>query len=338
MADATGTEEEVIDYLVSRGQLSRADGQSARVRRLTGGVSAETLLVESPAARLVVKRALGKLLVPGDWTAKPGRAMTEAAAIEALHAITPEHVPVLLDADPDRNTIVMLAAPDSWVNWKTVLLGEAADPSAGIAEVAGVLGQVLGTWHLSTRDDKALASRFADYEAFEQLRVAPFYREIAVRHPRIARHVGTCVAELEDRRDCLVHGDYSPKNVLVGPDSLLVLDFEVAHTGAAVFDLAFMLHHLMLKAMHRPGHRRTLADAGVAFLAAYRQTTSDDTDPLLGSHVACLLLARVDGLSPASYLSPQTADEVRGLATRLLSGPEPAIEDIWSQLREGTAS
>ena len=252
----------LIEYLAERGHLRSACGPQARLTTLTGGVSAETVLIEAGQERLVLKRALGRLLVAGEWHAKPERAMTEAAAISALHAITPAHVPRLLDADSEQNTLVMEAAPADWVNWKTVLMGQAPDPSAGITATAGALGRVLGTWHSRTWGDPAVAGRFADAEAFEQLRISPFYRVVAARHPAVAARVAGCVAHLETTRDCLVHGDYSPKNVLVGPDGLMVLDFEVAHTGAAVFDVAFMQSHLVLKALHRPASAAAIADGG----------------------------------------------------------------------------
>ena len=259
----------LIEYLAERGHLRSACGPQARLTTLTGGVSAETVLIEADQERLVLKRALGRLLVAGEWHAKPERAMTEAAAISALHAITPAHVPRLLDADSKQNTLVMEAAPADWVNWKTVLMGQAPDPSAGIAATAGALGRVLGTWHSRTWGDPAIAGRFADAEAFEQLRISPFYRVVAARHPAVAARVVDCVAHLETTRDCLVHGDYSPKNVLVGPDGLMVLDFEVAHTGAAVFDVAFMQSHLVLKALHRPASAAAIAAAAEAFRTGY---------------------------------------------------------------------
>jgi aminoglycoside phosphotransferase (APT) family kinase protein len=320
----------VVAYLTARGHLRPDEGAQTRVTRLTGGVSAETVLVESPRSRLVVKRALSRPRVAGEWRAKPGRAMAEAAAIRALGAITPDHVPRLLDADPLTDTLVMESAPAGWVNWKTVLLGECEDPTQGPAATAAVLGRVLGTWHAATRDDAALAARFRDDETFDQLRVTPFYRQIAAMHPAVADRVRACVAQLEDVRRCLVHGGYSPKNVLAGTDGLVVLDFAVARVGAGVFDVAFMQSHLLLKALRRPEAHQVLAAAGSAFLEAYKEEAREPLDDLLGTHVACLMLARVDGVSPAGYLTPGAAGRVRRLALGLLAEAEPDIGRVWA--------
>ena len=58
----------------------------------------------------VVKRALEQLNVADDWHADPARAIHEAHAIQALHALTPQNVPELFDADVETNTITMEAA------------------------------------------------------------------------------------------------------------------------------------------------------------------------------------------------------------------------------------
>jgi aminoglycoside phosphotransferase (APT) family kinase protein len=43
-------------------------------------------------------------------------------------------------------------------------------------------------------------------------------------------------------------GDFSPKNIMVGMDEqVYILDFEVTHVGNPVFDLAFLLAHLLCK-------------------------------------------------------------------------------------------
>ncbi|HVK21888.1 MAG TPA: aminoglycoside phosphotransferase family protein [Actinokineospora sp.] len=324
----------VLAYLVTNGFLEA--GTPVRAARLTGGVSAETVLVEAGDNRLVVKRTLGKLLVDADWTAKPERAMTEAAAIRLLSKYSPQHVPELRYADPSRNTLVMRAAPADWVNWKAVLMGETADPSRGVWSVAARLGGLLGTWHRRTWHDADVARRFRDDEAFEQLRLAPFHRTVAERHPDVAKSVDLCAEELRDGRHCLVHGDFSPKNVLVGAEGLMVLDFEVARVGAPVFDVAFMQTHLALKALHRPAEAADIAAAAAAFLWSYREragAAADDELRGLGAHVACLLLARVDGLSPAAYLGAPTADALRLLALEALTD-QWSIGTLWQRIQE----
>ena len=70
----------------------------------------------------------------------------------------------------------------------------------------------------------------------------------------------------------LVHGDFSPKNILADGGDVVLLDCEVAHWGDPRFDLAFCLSHLSLKAMRRGADAaRTSPTQRKRFLAAYRE-------------------------------------------------------------------
>jgi hypothetical protein len=146
-----------------------------------------------------------------------------------------------------------------------------------------------------------------DLEIFEQLRIEPFHRTVASRHPELAPRVNFAAEALVAVPGrCLVHGDFSPKNVLVGAEGLWVIDFEVAHVGNPVFDLAFLLAHLILKSIHRPGSAAAYRDCAAQFLQFYEESAGEEfmpSDESLSLHVGCLLLARVDGKSPAEYLT-----------------------------------
>ena len=83
---------------------------------------------------------------------------------------------------------------------------------------------------------------------FEQLRIDPFYRFVAAKNPAIESAIKALIAELEGDTTTIVHGDFSPKNMMVGKDDqVYVLDFEVTHVGNPVFDVAFLLAHLLCK-------------------------------------------------------------------------------------------
>lgn len=313
-------------FLAARGVTGPGDFV---VERLSGGVSGTVLLVESAGERWVVKQALGRLLTKAVWEAKPERASTEAAAIELLHRITPRNAPRLVDLDEANHIVTMSAAPPEWTPWKSLLLG--ADPDAGAAEpIAAELGSILAAWHRGTWSDPTVAERFHDSEAFEQLRLLPFHRTIAQRHPVLRDALEACIADLVDRRDCLVHGDYSPKNVLVGSDGLWVLDFEVAKVGAAVFDVAFMLGHLAVKAVARAASAAVYRRAGEAFLHAYLGRMGPMAElPRLAWQVAAIMLSRVDGLSPVDYLDDAAAERVRKAAIAALAEENDSMDSLW---------
>jgi len=134
---------------------------------------------------------------------------------------------------------------------------------------------------------------------------------------------------------CLVHGDYSPKNVLVKGERPLLIDFEVAHHGDPVFDLAFFLTHLRLKAFHLPSHRDSFYEAIRRFWSAYTAAATflnpDALEPRFIRHWGCVLLARLDGKSPVEYLRSMTKEVIRPYSKRLICGELTRIEDCLTE-------
>jgi len=317
-------DQNVVGYLTGRG-LQPVPGATAR--HLGGGVSNVVLAVGEGPGSMVVKQALARLRVADAWWAPRERALAEANALDLVHRLTPAAVPRVLDRDLERCALVVERAPIDWGDWKSLLLSGTVDE-----EVATRLGLLLSNWHNATIHGKALPSLFYQQEAFEALRVEPYYRTAARRLPQASPLLLHYASEMLARRICLVHGDFSPKNVLVGsgPD-LWVLDFEVAHLGDPAFDLAFLLCHLMLKSVHRRELALAYDRCAVNFASAYEAQAVAELAPswdyVLG-HVGCLLLARVDGKSPAEYLTTDDRSTVRRFGELLMSGPPGRVEDL----------
>jgi 5-methylthioribose kinase len=322
---------DVLDHLRAR---NIAIDQNATVTPLEEGVSARVYLVESSSRRLVVKQALPELNVAGAWSADPARALTEGRALTLAGSIIPGSVPEVLDIDADLCAITMTAAPAAWVNWRRTLLdpprdAPAGDVAADIRRVASGLGERLGYLHHDTWGDAYTRASFNDDAAFEDLRVSPYHRVIIQRNPATSSAVEACIRELLSTHECLVHGDFSPKNILYGSAGMWILDFEVARYGASVFDVAFLCHHLALKAIVNPDFAPAYRDAFNDFLGEYRRIQPHiSSHVLLGWHAAALLLARVDGLSPANYLSDAQRKVARSTALELLAVPS-SIQLFW---------
>lgn len=311
-------------FLVERGLAG--DAADVRARPLAGGVSNVVLAVEAGGLRAVVKQALPRLRVADEWLATQERALTEAEALRLAAELTPGAVPAVLDVDESAYAIVIATAPEGWANWKDELLAGRADPG-----VAGRLGTILAAWHAGTAGSSR-AWRLADTEAFEQLRVDPYHRTVMDRRPELAPAIEEVVEQMLATTSCLVHGDYSPKNVLVGAEGLWVVDFEVAHVGDPAFDLGFMLNHLLLKSIHRPDGAPRYYDCARSFLTAYADAVPGELLPPLHyvlAHAGCLALARVDGKSPAEYLTLEEREIARRVGEDLLTSPPASLELVW---------
>lgn len=303
------------------------DVDPGSARLLPGGVSSTVVTLDG-APPVVLKQALGRLRVASPWEADPRRSETEADALRLLHGITPDHVPAVLASDPAAHVVALNRAPAGWRDWRAALLDRPAEEDVARGRTAG---RVLGRWHAATWGDAEVRAAFENSEAFDQLRLDPFHREIVRRGVVPEAQVAPLVDELAGERQCLVHGDFSPKNILVGDDGLWAIDAEVAHSGAAVFDLAFLVAHLALKALHAPRHADLLRRAGAAFVAGYDEENPGRVDAAgVARHAAALVLARVWGKSPAAYLDEPQRERAARIARDLLADPRADLDALWA--------
>ena len=326
----------VVGYLRGRGLLP--EGAAARARELSGGISNSVLCVQWPGEAVVVKQSLPTLRVEEVWEFDRRRTLTECDCMRVLGEKLPSgQVPEVLDVDEHRLAFTMTCAPQGGVVWKDALLGGAVDLT--VACQAGVL---LGVVHRTSAADPALAIRFDDLMPLVQGRIDPYHRTAAVAHPDLAPLIEADLDRLLTRRRALVLGDYSPKNLIVYPDRVLALDFEVAHWGDPAFDAAFMLTHLLAKSVHLPDHGEELVAAARAFWTAYRAEAGaagaqpDDT----ATECGVLLLCRVDAKSKLEYLDDEQRELIRRLARGLICGarqdPEWLFDTVAAAVTAGS--
>lgn len=311
--------EPFLERLRRAGHVRRPD---ARLTALSGGVSSDIFLVEDGSNRFVVKRALPKLRVKEDWTADVRRNTTEREYLECVGRLAPGTVPRVLFADTDGGYFAMEYLDAGFENWKLQLLGG----TYHLAH-ARAAGRALGEIHRRTAGDRALRQRFDTTPNFHQLRTAPYLLTTGERHPAVRDHFFAEAVRIESTRECLVHGDFSPKNILVGTGRLVVLDCEVAWYGDPAFDVAFLLNHFFLKRLYHAPRGRELAELIAGFWASYRASRTDppaNLEERVARLLPLLLLARVDGKSPVEYLDPARAATVRTFA--LAQIPTPATK------------
>jgi tRNA A-37 threonylcarbamoyl transferase component Bud32 len=319
-------------YLAGRGLAPHPGATS--VRRLTGGVSNQAFWVEGPGGgggtdapgACVVKQARARLAVQMEWRADVNRIVREAEALEWWHArLGPPRIPRLLHLDRAAKVLVMEAIRPPAENYKTLLLRGAVDES-----LAEQFGTLLAELHNATRDE-ATHAQFDDATFFDQLRLSPYYGTVAERHAALAPRLAALRAECLGARTCLVHGDYSPKNILVREGGLVLLDYEVAHWGNPSFDLGFALTHYCAKALHLPAHGAAFVGAARRFWSAYqaRSALPAASRAHAGHHLAAVLLARMDGKSPLEYFTDEgRRGQVREIARAALLAEDTTIDAV----------
>lgn len=305
------------------------------VESLTGGVSSEVLVVHTTPDPVCAKRALSQLRVAGRWEAPVERSISEARWLQTAAQLVPGLAPPLL-ASGEGWLVMPYLPPERWSTFKGLLLAGQGDPEL----VAQRLGAALGQLHERAAAQPELAARFDTTEDFGALRLEPYLRTLASRYPEHAEAQRDLEDSLLANRRTLVHGDVSPKNVLVDIESTPVLiDAECAWWGDAAFDLAFCLNHLLLKQLVVP-EVAPVRRAARVFQGSYLAEIGFEPFEGIARRTArllpWLLLARIDGLSPVEYLDASTQLRVRRTALMLLAQAhqEPDLDGLLSVVEE----
>ncbi|MEA2524449.1 MAG: hypothetical protein QOF73_1676 [Thermomicrobiales bacterium] len=325
----------LLDYLRQTGRIE--PGEEPAISVLAGGVSNRTVLVERPIGEAwVVKQALAKLRVQVDWFSPPERIHREALGLRWLEQIAPPNTTTpLVFEDHEFHLLAMQAVPHPHENWKTMLLGGRLDPGH-VAQFA----RLLGTIHRRGHERRAeLESVFADRGFFESLRLEPYYGYTATQVTPVSSFLTDLIAATLARRDTIVHGDYSPKNILVHDGRLVLLDHEVIHFGDPGFDLGFSLTHLLSKAHHIPARRADFAASAVSYWTCYRDTLGDvpfaaELEPRAVRHTLGCLLARVRGRSPLEYMDGEERSRQADAVVQLMTDPPPTVAELAERFVE----
>jgi 5-methylthioribose kinase len=362
------SEKNVTDYLRGRGNAS---DQPLLVQSLSGGVANVVLKVFDPGAGakvgtdtrspaqikrhvpdprmnqgacFVLKQPLPKFKTAAEWLVDIDRVHVERDCMKLLGQILPAgSVPDVLWFDEANYVLAISCAPTESLIWKQHLLHGRFS-----AEAAQLAGMLLGMMHTATRGDPAVAGRYGEEKFFIQQRTDPYLASLKPRHADVAPIIDRLIHRLLTHRVCLVHGDYSPKNIFLVPkptadatppaalaqfplSHLLLLDFEVAFYGDPAYDVATLVNHLLLKCFHLKKPWRAGMIAIDAFWQSYLHTADKalaaDVAAHAGTLLGALLLARVDGKSPAEYLTDEaTRQRVRETGRAIMQLKSSALD------------
>lgn len=323
-------EEELLRWMVNTGILQ--PGAIVQFEPLSGGVSSDVIRVQTEDQTFLLKRALPKLRVKEEWFASPERGITERKCLKQLDKIIPGSVPKVLFHD-DRNGLFAMEFLDGASDWKRHLMQGRLDP-----EIPGRIGRLLAEIHRrSYRSDRVLAS-FREKKLFYELRISPYFLFIKDKFPSCRNKLDSLSEQLMESEDVLTHGDFSPKNILVRNGKPVIVDCEVAHAGHPSFDIAFIIHHLLLKSMHVEPMRLSYLGAAKELYRVYFENvmviSEDAYRAFTHQTIGALLLARTDGKSPAEYLTDAGRETARRLGKSLLEASISNLDQITMEVLE----
>jgi aminoglycoside phosphotransferase (APT) family kinase protein len=318
---------EIRKFLIRAGLISSQEG--VRLEPLAGGVSSDIWKVEGGSGAFVVKRALAKLKVAQDWHVPVSRNASEVAWLKTAREIVPDAAPAVLAHDAEAGLFAMeYLSPATHAVWKAQLRD-------GIVDLATAeqVGRRIGRIHAATAHDPRIALTFANDALFHSIRLEPYIEATARVHEDLAALLLSLSKQTLATRIALVHGDVSPKNILVGPRGPLFLDAECAWFGDPAFDLAFCLNHLLLKCLWRRESTQCFLTAFDRLAGSYLSRVGWEPVAAIEERAARLLpalfLARVDGKSPVEYVTEEAQkDQIRRVARALIRTQPSRLEPI----------
>jgi len=326
-------EPEMIQSLQYNGLLDKPE--RASFSHLTGGVSSDIWKVETDRQIYCVKRALAKLKVQADWFAPVERNKYEVYWYQCANQYVLGSAPKILAHDESMMLFVMeYFEPNTHKLWKTELLEGRIDPI-----YASWMGSTLAKIHAKAACDPTIKDLFPPNEIFHSIRLEPYLEATANRHADLKEQLFSLSKRTSETNLTLVHGDVSPKNILLGPEGVVVLDAECACIGDPAFDLAFCLNHFLLKCLWKPMARELLLSCFEAMVSSYLdQINWEDPDHFefrAATLLPGLFLARVDGKSPVEYITKESdKNKVRRCARSLLLDPKSKLEDVAQEWKK----
>ncbi len=351
------TKENVAAYLLERREVS---SEKLLIQELGGGVSNVVLKVMDleagealgtdirtpgqikrgvPDRRMrsgkcmVLKQPREVFLTPGLWQVDRSRVWVERDALKLLAELThPQSVPQVLWEDSENMVLAITPAPAQFLNLKTTLLA-GQTPRWRITAAAAWLAAL----HRQSFHHAAAKARFGDGELFKQQRIVPYFQHCRAKHPELRCELDAVGDFLLSGPLCLIHGDFSPKNILVAPEQgadetpIFIVDFEVAFYGQPLFDIATLINHLLLKGFYFGSKWRPLMLLADEAWYTYQKGAGKElmsAEATWGARLlGGLLLARIDGQSPVEYLTdPVIQNAVRSCAAELL-GSGGSVDD-----------
>ena len=323
------------EFVEALTELGLASSPSLSGRPLTGGVSSDIWCIDADGGPLCAKRALAKLRVAADWQAPIERNRYEARWMQVANEAVPGSAPVVLGQHPRLGVLAMSYLPSaSHTLWKQSLREGRADP-----DIAYTVGAVLARIHAHSAARPELAATFPTDSIFFDIRLEPYLLATAHRHPDVAGALEGLVRATQHHALALVHGDVSPKNILIGPNGPVLLDAECAWWGDPAFDIAFCLNHLLLKCVWTPSASAAFMTSFDALATAYLSGVDWEPRAVIERRAAALLpgllLARVDGKSPVEYIETDAQREpVRRVGRALLKRPVERLDQVAAAWRE----
>ena len=306
-----------------------------KIEKLSGGVSSDIWKITNQNHIFCLKKAKKKLDVKEDWFVPIERNIYEYKWYNEVNKLVPNIAPQVIYSDSKNFFFIMEYFDEmKFPLWKKELLKSKVN-----IKFSQSVAQNLSFIHLNSFNNNNLKSKFDTIKLFEDLRIDPYIRFTATIHDDIKNKLLDIANNLNNKKITLVHGDISPKNILINNDKPIFLDAECAWYGDPAFDFAFCINHLILKSIKLPKVKELLSKSFRILSDTYLMNVKWEDPKLFEKRtiliLSALMLARIDGKSPVEYINSNYEKQfVRSFAKSIIQNPINSLIDFsnkWFQ-------
>lgn len=306
------------------------------ITEIKGGVSSELWKVSFKSQNYCIKRSLKRLRVEEDWEAPIVRNLNEFNYLNSLESIVPQNIPKPIAYSHEYNMFIMQYFDEKeFKNWKLQL-------KAGIANYAVVkkLADIVGTIHQFTYKNRhSIMNKFQNEDIFYHTRIKPYFLSLIDKYSNLREYILQSIDLMQKNKHVLVHGDISPKNILVSNKKVILLDAECAWHGDPAFDIAFLLNHMLLKCLFNSNLNKYFLDSYELILNKYIKYVIweeiENFTKRLSNIIPILILARIDGRAPVEYIQNNALkNKIRNMAINIMHSEikNPLeLKNLWEE-------
>ena len=319
---------EVYQSCLDFGLLEPSEGFTQK--KITTGVSSDIWYVETKKKKFCIKRALNKLTVKEDWFAPVDRNNFEAKYFKECKKIVPNSFPRILGHDSKKYILAMQWYDNNkYLVWKNKLLNDHVSNRE-----AHMVARILIKIHNFFYGKKKFEKEFLNDKTFHAIRIEPYILFTSNSYPQFKKNFISVANSLVRNKKTLIHGDFSPKNILLGKSYPVILDAETACWGDPVFDLAFCLNHIVLKSIYK-NNKIEYLELGKNFIETYlKYLNYEKVDSFLNRFFSILplfILARIDGKSPVEYFNEKHKQCARNFGAGLLGIKKIELSNFFEE-------
>ena len=302
-------------------------------KRLEGGVSSDVFKVKTKKKIYCLKRSLPKLRVEKEWFVDTKRIKYEYLWLKHCKKIIPNSIPNVYKFNNKKNYLILeYLNENKYKNLKTEFLRKKIN-----LKIITKISKDLFKIHKNSTGKNIKERFFNNSKNFYDLRLDAYFREVARVYPELNKKITKIIDNYKINSSTLIHGDFSPKNMLVYNKTIKYIDAETCNYGDPAFDLVFFANHLLIKSIHMPEKKNHFINSYKIFFDTYLNSLELSKRSIFLKRciemAPMMLLARIDGKSPVEYIAKKQKNKIRLLAFELIENSPKSLDELIKIIR-----